>query len=65
MKKKESLNNLKVEELKEKLISLRESLRSVKFNMQGSKAKNVKEIFSIKKEIARILTEINKNNKNK
>ncbi|MEK7588729.1 MAG: 50S ribosomal protein L29 [Patescibacteria group bacterium] len=65
MKKKEVLNNLKMEDLKEKLVALRENVRAIKFSMQGSKTKNVKEIFSIKKEIARVLTAINKNNKNK
>lgn len=63
-KKKE---NLKIDnnddDLKNKLILLQESLRILRFKSQGSRSKNVKEEKNLKKQIARILTEINKNNK--
>ena len=47
-------------ELDKKLRELRESLRMIKFKGEGAKSKNVKETRNMKKEIARILTEINK-----
>ena len=58
---------MKIKELKEKAIDdlrvlLRESkekLRRLKFDLAAGKVKNVREIRSIKKEIARILTIIN------
>ncbi len=37
----------------------REALRVIRFNVAGSKTKNVKEVKGLKKEVARILTEIN------
>ena len=48
----------KMEELLKDLSEKRESLRVIKSNV-GTKNKNVKEQGSIKKDIARILTEIN------
>lgn len=56
-KKKENLKDMNLEE---KLISLRESIRAIRFDKSGAKTKNVKAIANFKKEIARILTEINK-----
>jgi len=38
----------------------RETLRGMRFNIAGSKIKNVREQRSTKKDIARILTEVNK-----
>jgi len=64
-KTKDALNNLKTGELQEKLAVLREQVRSIKFNVQGTKVKNVKEASVLKKKIARILTEMSKSNKNK
>jgi len=58
-RKKENLKELKRDELTKKLASLREEIRVIRFKAEGSKSKNVKESLSIKKEIARILTEIN------
>jgi ribosomal protein L29 len=57
---KENLKSMKPEELKRKLADLRESLRVLKFKTEGSKSKNVKEHASLRKQIARVLTEINK-----
>ena len=62
-KKKENLKGMKEEELKKELASLRENLRVLHFKMEGSKSKNVKEAQALKKQIARVMTEINKNNK--
>lgn len=60
--KKDNLKGLKTEELKKTLATLRENLRAHHFKTEGSKSKNVKEQASLKKQIARVLTEINKNN---
>jgi ribosomal protein L29 len=64
-KKQENLKytGMKVEELKKRLADLQENIRVLRFKTEGSKSKNVKESGHLRKEIARILTEINKNNK--
>lgn len=62
-KEKENLKGLDMKELTKKLVSLREDLRSIKFKIEGGKAGNVKQSLSIRKQIARILTEINKKSK--
>lgn len=56
----ENLKEMNKDELKGKLISLQESLRVLKFKTEGSKVKDVKESSKLRKEIARVLTEINK-----
>jgi ribosomal protein L29 len=56
---RENLKEMEGNELIKKLASLREEIRVIRFKAEGSKSKNVKESLSIKKEIARILTEIN------
>ena len=56
----ENLKGMKGEELKKELIDLEETLRVLRFKAQGSKSKNVKEAANLKKQVARILTEINK-----
>lgn len=63
--KKNNFKGLKIEDLKKNLISIRENLRTLHFKSEGSKSKNVKEQSSLRKQIARVLTEINKNNTNK
>jgi ribosomal protein L29 len=57
---KENLKEMKKGELEKKLISLREEIRVIKFKTEGSKSKNVKELATLRKQIAKILTEINK-----
>lgn len=47
-------------ELKALLVEKREALRVFKFAMVGGKVKNMKEGASIKKEIAQIMTLLNK-----
>lgn len=61
-KKKDNLKGMKIGELEKKLSTLSEDLRALKFKAEGSKSKNVKEGASLKKQIARILTEMNKAN---
>ena len=64
-KEKENLKGMKRDELEKKLSDLQENIRVLRFKAGGSKSKNVKEISALKKQAARVLTEINKNNKKK
>lgn len=57
---KEDLSKMKESELKSKLLSLKEEIRILHFKAQGSKSKNVKETATLRKQVARVLTEINK-----
>lgn len=52
------LNKKTEKELEKMLFEKREALRGFRFGSSGSKTKNVKEGFNIKKDIARILTEL-------
>ncbi len=61
--KKNNLKGMNVDELKKNLEILRENLRTLHFKSEGSRSKNVKEIATLKKNIARALTEINSKNK--
>ena len=63
--KKNNFKGLKEEELKKNLATMRENLRILNFKSEGSKSKNVKEQSGLRKQIARVLTEINKNNTDK
>jgi ribosomal protein L29 len=56
---KENLKEMKGDGLLKKLASLREEVRVIRFKAEGSKSKNVKESSSLRKQIARVLTEIN------
>jgi ribosomal protein L29 len=56
---KGSFKEMKSEELKKELALLRENLRTIHFKVEGSRSKNVKEAANLKKQIARILTELN------
>lgn len=58
--KKNNLKDISKSELKKKLATFEENLRAIRFKAEGSKSKNVKEIKSLRKQIARILTELNK-----
>lgn len=49
-------------ELQENLISLREKLRELRFNLAGGKVKNIREVHQTKKGIARILTLLRQEN---
>ncbi|MFA5778092.1 MAG: 50S ribosomal protein L29 [Candidatus Paceibacterota bacterium] len=64
--KKNSRGNFKEmteAELKKELVTLRDGLRVIHFKSEGSRSKNVKESATLKRQIARMLTEMNKNNK--
>ncbi|MEO8637546.1 MAG: 50S ribosomal protein L29 [Candidatus Taylorbacteria bacterium] len=53
------IKDKKEEELVKLLDEKREALRNFRFAMAGSKQKNVKEGKGLRKDIARILTEVN------
>ncbi|MBU3943019.1 50S ribosomal protein L29 [Patescibacteria group bacterium] len=46
-------------DLQKDLIEIREKLRQLKFDLSAGKVNNVREIRSIKKDIAKILTVLN------
>ena len=58
--KKTNYTGQKREELVQPLVEKREALRKFRFGEAGSRTKNVKEGKHIRKDIARILTAINK-----
>jgi len=47
-------------ELSKELAKHREDLRGLRFNVAGSKVRNVKQAKTWRKEVARILTELNR-----
>ena len=57
--KKENLKGMKKAELLKKLASLQEEVRVIRFKAEGSKSKNIKESATLRKEIARVMTELN------
>jgi ribosomal protein L29 len=59
MAKKHSLTNHSVDELQKLAEAKREELRALRFNVAGSKNRNVKLARSLRKEVARALTELN------
>jgi ribosomal protein L29 len=58
-KEKENFKGMKKDELQKKLALFEESMRVLHFKAEGSKSKNVKEYAALKKQRARILTEMN------
>lgn len=58
-KTKDNLKGMTRGELEKKLKSTQEILRGIRFKMEGSKSKNVKESASLKKQVAQILTALN------
>ena len=54
------LKGKKTEELKKMISDKRDALGAFRFGSSGAKTKDVKEAMHLKKDIARILTEMNK-----
>src|SRR3989344_1307080 len=54
----------KKDELEKKIVFFKKNKKVIRFKSEGSKSKNVKELASLKKNVARILTEINQKIKN-
>ena len=59
MSKKLDLKNHSQEELTKLAGEKREELRALRFNVAGSKNRNVKAARTLRKEVARVLTELN------
>lgn len=64
-KKQNNLKDVKLEDLNKKLKELEEKIRLIKFKAEGAKSKNVKEGQMLRREVARVLTEINARKDNK
>lgn len=62
-KKSKKLKVMSDADLRKKLFELREEIRSSKFKMEGAKSKDVKSVSNKKKDIARILTQLNENDR--
>jgi ribosomal protein L29 len=58
--KKSSFKGKTDKELLKTLYEKRNELRGVRFGAAGSKTRNTKEAYNLRKDIARIMTEINK-----
>jgi large subunit ribosomal protein L29 len=58
MAKKTSFKDKDITELKKLLAEKREELREVRFSMTGARVKDVNHAARIRKDIARLLTEI-------
>jgi len=58
--KKTNLTNHSVEDLQKLVAEKRETLRRLRFAVAGSKNRNVKEASTLRKAIARALTELKK-----
>jgi len=66
MAKKDNAGNfkgLKMDELKKKLGDFEERVRAIRFKAEGAKSKNVKESATLRKQIARVLTEMSNTKK--
>jgi len=61
--KKTSYKNKSKEDLIKALMERREALRKVRFGSTGSKTRNVKSGAGMRKDIARIMTELNSSTK--
>ncbi len=59
------LRRKSTKELQQTLISLRDNLRELRFNLASGKVKNIKEIRQTKRDIARILTILKEDEKTK
>ncbi len=53
------LNTWKVEDLQKEVATKREALRTFRFGEAGTRTRNVREGRTLRKDIARLLTEIN------
>lgn len=52
------IKNKNVKDLEKLLVEKREDLRSFRFGIAGTKVRNIKEGRGLRKEIARVLTEL-------
>lgn len=54
-----TIKDMSIEQIQKEVATKREALRSFRFGAAGSRSKNVKEGRNLRKEIARLLTELN------
>jgi ribosomal protein L29 len=54
-----TLKDMSIQEMQKEVAAKREALRAFRFGNAGSRSKNVKEGRNLRKEIARLLTELN------
>lgn len=54
------IKDMNVEDLKKSVIEKREALRAFRFGAAGSRSRNVREGRSLRKDVARLLTELRK-----
>jgi len=59
MAKKTDIKNHSTEDLHKLVAEKREELRSLRFSVAGSKNRDVKQAFKLRKEVARALTALN------
>lgn len=57
------ISNKSNEEIQKQVIDMRESLRSFRFGGAGSRSRNVREGRTLRRDIARLLTELSKRKK--
>ncbi len=55
----DGLKEMKESELLKNLAILQEEARLIRFKAEGSRSKNVKEMATLKKQIARVMTQMN------
>ena len=61
--KKTTYSGKSIKELTEALSARQEDLRKLRFGTAGSKTRNIKESVTMRRDIARILTELNSSTK--
>jgi ribosomal protein L29 len=54
-----TFKDMSIEQIQKEVAAKREALRAFRFGTAGSRSKNVKEGRNLRKEIARLLTELN------
>jgi ribosomal protein L29 len=54
-----TFKDMSIEQIQKEVAAKREALRAFRFGAAGSRSKNVKEGKNLRKEIARLLTELN------
>lgn len=53
------IKNKSIPEMHKEIADMREAIRALRFSAEGSRSRNVKETQTKRREIARLLTEIN------
>lgn len=56
------ISKMSIAELQKDIADKREALRVIRFGAEGSRSRNVRESRTIRRDIARLLTEVNSRN---